>query len=242
MADKKSSKPKKRRLLRWIGILFLILIFFPAIQVGVTKFHNPLRSPMQTERAIQARLEGKTWHNVPVQWVPLQKIPVELIHYVWASEDQAFFRHHGFDLWQLRQAVEKAREEGHSVRGASTITMQCARSVYLWQGHSWIRKIFEAEYTAWMELLLSKQRILELYLNHIELGPGIYGVGAASRLYFDKSPDQLSHGEMLALAAILPDPLQWSPVHPNAVVQRRIRRIERLAARAPFPRGKLEQK
>jgi monofunctional glycosyltransferase len=120
--------------------------------------------------------------------------------------------------------------------------MQSARTLFLWQGRSYLRKALEAYYTLWMELLMSKQRILELYLNHIELGPGIYGIGAAAQKYFDTEPNQLSRGQMLALAAILPNPLKWSPTHPSNAVVRKIRRVERLASQAPFPSQQLQRK
>ncbi|MEO8206262.1 MAG: monofunctional biosynthetic peptidoglycan transglycosylase [Chthoniobacterales bacterium] len=241
MAEKHSAKSGKiRRFLKYASIAFLLLLIFPVLHIGLTRFINPIWSPMQSERSLKARFSGTAWHTTPVQWVSLEKIPVELIHYIWASEDQAFFTHNGFDMWQLKQAMDAAREGGHSIRGASTITMQCARSVYLWQDRSYVRKALEAYYTLWMELLLSKQRILELYLNHIELGAGIYGVGAAAQEYYGKTPDQLSKNEMLSLAAILPNPLKWSPVHQNAMVQRKIARIQRLASRAPFPKEELK--
>jgi monofunctional biosynthetic peptidoglycan transglycosylase len=174
-----------------------------------------------------------------VSWTPLAAIPEDFIHFIWASEDQAFFDHGGFDLDQLNKAIAEAKKTGKSVRGSSTITMQCARSVFLWQGRSYIRKGLEAYYTFWMELFLSKKRILELYLNGIEFGPGIYGIGAAAREYFDRDPARLSRSQMIALAAILPNPLKWSPVKPNETVRQKIRRIERLSSRAPFPDGEL---
>ena len=169
------------------------------------------------------------------QWVALKDIPERFIHFVWASEDQQFFEHHGFDIRRIREAIEEAQDRNDEPRGVSTITMQCARTLFLWQGRSYLRKALEAYYTLWMELLMSKQRILELYLNHIEFGPGIYGIGAAARKYFDTTPDQLSRSQMLALAAILPNPLKWSPTHPDKAVVRKIRRVERLAAQAPVP-------
>ncbi|MGA9579814.1 MAG: biosynthetic peptidoglycan transglycosylase, partial [Terrimicrobiaceae bacterium] len=138
---------------------------------------------------------------------------------------------------RVREAIAEAKDG--EPRGVSTITMQCARSVFLWQGRSYLRKALEAYYTVWMELLMSKRRILELYLNHIELGPGIYGIGAAAHEHFGKAPDQLTRGEMIALAAILPNPLKWSPVRPNRTVLRKIRRVERLSSQAPFPREEL---
>jgi len=186
----------------------------------------------------QRKLEGTP--RKPVIWTPLNKIPNEQIHYIWASEDQNFFKHDGFDLEQLNKAIDEAKKKGKSVRGSSTITMQCARSVFLWQGRSYVRKALEAYYTFWMELLLGKKRILELYLNNIELGPGIYGIGAAAKEHFGRTPETLSRSQMIALAAILPNPQKWSPVRPDDTVQKKIRRIERLSSRAPFPDKELK--
>ncbi len=177
-----------------------------------------------------------------MRWVPLKKIPKSFIHFVWASEDQRFFEHHGFDFVRIREAIEEAQNRNKAPGALSTITMQCARTLFLWQGRSYVRKALEAYYTLWMELLMSKRRILELYLNHIEFGPGIYGIGAAADKYFDTTPDQLSRGQMLALAAILPNPLKWSPVHPSKLVIDKIRRVERLASQVPFPGEQLQPK
>lgn len=194
---------------------------------------------MQFQRRVEAWRKGSDWPQIPIEWVKLKDTPPALIHFIWASEDQAFFKHGGFDLPQLRKAMREAKAKGGEVRGASTITNQCARSVFLWQGRSYLRKGLEAYYTFWMEMLLSKQRILELYLNHIELGPGIYGIGAAARKHFGKPVGQLSRSQMMALAAILPNPLNWSPVTPNAKVLKKIRRVERLSRQAPFPTKEL---
>lgn len=230
------AKPNSKflRVLKWACILLLIALAIPPLQVALTRVWNPPYSPMQFQR----KLEGR--NNQPIRWVPLDKIPVRLIHFIWASEDQAFFDHGGFDMDSMLKAIEAAKKKGTGVQGASTITMQCARSVFLWQGRSYVRKALEAYYTLWMELLLSKQRILELYLNHIEFGPGIYGVGAAAESYHKKAPEQLTRSQMIALAAILPNPLEWSPTKPNATVQRKIRRIERLSGNAPFPKDELK--
>ena len=186
---------------------------------------------------VQRKLEGTP--GKPVIWTPLDKIPEDLLHFIWASEDQNFFEHDGFDFEQLNKAIAEAKKKGGSVRGSSTISMQCARSVFLWQGRSYVRKGLEAYYTFWMELFLGKKRILELYLNNIEFGPGIYGIGAAAKEYFDRAPGALSRSQMIALAAILPNPLKWSPVRPDETVRKKIRRIERLSSRAPFPEKEL---
>lgn len=229
-----------RHAVRVVAIVIAVLLVFPVLHVGMTRFVNPTWSPMQGQRALEARFEGEEYAEAPVRWTDLAQIPVPLIHYIWASEDQNFFKHGGFDFDQLQQSIEAAKKSGGPVRGSSTITMQCARSVYLWQGRSYVRKALEAYYTFWMELLLSKQRILELYLNHIEFGPGIYGVGAAAEEHFDKAPSALSKSEMMSLAAILPNPLNWDPANPNDEVRRKIRRVRRLSDNAPFPKDKLK--
>ena len=214
----------------------------PPVQVALATVWDPPVVPMRMQRKLEAWSAGKSLEEVSSEWVALMDIPERFVHFVWASEDQQFFEHHGFDIRRIREAIEEAQDRNDEPRGVSTITMQCARTLFLWQGRSYLRKALEAYYTLWMELLMSKQRILELYLNHIELGSGIYGIGAAARSYFDTTPDQLSRSQMLALAAILPNPLKWSPTHPDKVVVRKIRRVERLATQAPFPSEELPRK
>ena len=117
------------------------------------------------------------------RWIGLPQIPEMFLEHLWISEDQRFFQHEGFDWKEMELAVKEAERKGKPVRGASTITNQCARSIFLWQGRSWIRKGLESYDTIWMEMLLPKRRILELYANVIEMGRGIYGVEAASQHY-----------------------------------------------------------
>ena len=152
---------------------------------------------MRIQREVEAWLKGRSLEEVPAQWVPLQSIPERFVHFVWASEDQQFFEHHGFDMRRIREAIEEAQDRNEEPRGVSTITMQCARTLFLWQGRSYFRKVLEAYYTLWMEILMSKQRILELYLNHIEFGPGIYGIGAAARS--TSTPHQINSLEVRCL-------------------------------------------
>ena len=229
-----------RRVAKLLLVALLVVLLIPPAQVAMAVFWNPPFVPMHYQRRIEARMAGKTLQATPARWVALRDIPERLIHYIWASEDQAFFDHQGFDIPGIRTAIAEAKDG--EARGVSTITMQCARSLFLWQGRSYLRKALEAYYTIWMELFMSKRRILELYLNHIEFGPGIYGIGSAAHEYFDRTPNQLTRGQMMALAAILPNPLKWSPVRPNQTVLRKIRRVERLSSRAPFPREKLKGK
>lgn len=236
MPATKPPPPKRRRWVRIVLLLLVALLLFPAIHVTLTRFVNLPWSPMQSQRQWQAWRDGNSESRQPIQWRTLDQIPRPLIHYIWASEDQRFFVHDGFDFTELEKAIDEvlAGKKGGG-RGASTISMQAARSVYLWQGRSYLRKALEAYYTFWMETLLSKTRILELYLNHIELGRGVYGVGAGAEAQFGKPVNQLTPRQMMALAAILPNPREWSASKPNAVVERKIRRIQRLSSRAPFP-------
>jgi monofunctional glycosyltransferase len=239
------SSRKKFRFVRAVQVVLvavLVILMIPPVQVALATVGNPPVIPMRIQRKVEALLTGKPLEEAPQQWVPLKDLPERFIHFVWASEDQQFFQHHGFDIRRIREAIEEAQDRNDEPRAVSTITMQCARTLFLWQGRSYLRKALEAYYTLWMELLMNKQRILELYLNHIEFGAGIYGIGAAARTYFDTTPDQLSRNQMLALAAILPNPLKWSPTHPNNVVIRKIRRVERLASQAPFPSEELRRK
>ncbi len=235
-----SKKFNFRRVAKFLLIAFLVVLLIPPAQVAIAVFWDPPLVPMRYQRRIEARMRGKTLQEAPVRWVALRDVPERLVHYIWASEDQAFFDHRGFDVPRIRTAIAEAKDG--EARGVSTITMQCARSVFLWQGRSYFRKALEAYYTIWMEFFMSKRRILELYLNHIEFGPGIYGIAAASHEYFDRTPGQLTRGQMIALAAILPNPLKWSPVRPNQTVLRKIRRVERLSSRALFPREELREK
>jgi monofunctional glycosyltransferase len=169
------------------------------------------------------------------RWVDLRQVPEMFLKHLWISEDQRFFQHDGIDWKELDAALEEAERRGEPVRGVSTITMQCARSIFLWQGRSWIRKGLEAYYTLWMEALLPKRRILELYANVIETGPGIYGVEAASRHYFGVTARNLTREQSATLAAVLPNPKRWNPTNPGATLRRRQRRILAREQNADFP-------
>src|SRR5260370_318888 len=151
------------------------------------------------------------------------------------AEDQRFFQHEGFDWKEMELAVKEAERKKKRVRGASTITNQCARSIFLWQGRSWIRKGLESYYTIWMEMLLPKRRILELYANVIEMGRGIYGVEAASQHYFGVSARGLTREQSAMLAAVLPNPKGWDPTNPGPMVRWPQRRILQREQNAHFP-------
>ncbi len=169
------------------------------------------------------------------RWIDLKQMPEMFLKHLWISEDQRFFEHDGFDWKEIDFALKKAERKGTPVRGASTITNQCARSIFLWQGRSWIRKGLESYYTIWMELLLPKRRILELYANVIEMGRGVYGVEAAAQRHFGVSARNLTREQSALLAAVLPNPKGWDPRQPGVTLRRRQQRILQREQRAEFP-------
>jgi monofunctional biosynthetic peptidoglycan transglycosylase len=222
----------RRRWKKWILIVLAILLVVPAIQVAVVRFVDPPRTvPMWIEQVSSSGAKAPLRYH----WIPLSQIPEMFLKHLWISEDQRFFKHWGFDWEEMYRAMEKAEKTGKSVRGASTITNQCARSIFLWQGRSWIRKGLESYYTIWMELLLPKRRILELYANVIEMGPGIYGVEAASTYYFGVSARGLTREQSAMLAAVLPNPKGWDPRNPSMTLRWRQQLILRREPKAHFP-------
>jgi monofunctional biosynthetic peptidoglycan transglycosylase len=153
-------------------------------------------------------------------WVPWAQISRNAPLAVVASEDQKFFAHRGFDFDAIGKAVDEA-QRGKRLRGASTISQQVAKNLFLWGGQNWFRKAIEAWFTVWIELLWPKQRILEVYLNSAQFGRGVWGVEAASRTYFRKGAASLSRAEAASLAAVLPSPNYYRVVNPGPYVRRR---------------------
>lgn len=160
------------------------------------------------------------------EWIPLKEISPYLQLAVITSEDQNFETHHGFDIEAIKKVIEK-HDKNKKMRGASTISQQTAKNIFLWPGRSWIRKGFETYFTFLIELFWSKERILEVYLNSIEMGKGIYGAQAASEYWFGKTADGLTQREAAAIAAILPNPRQYRANPPSPYIQRRINWIVR---------------
>lgn len=157
------------------------------------------------------------------QWQPMRAISPDLARSVMAAEDARFCDHWGFDFEAIRRAMAE-RERGR-VRGASTISQQVAKNVFLWHGRSWVRKGLEAGFTGLVEILWPKRRILEVYLNTAEFAPGVFGAEAAARHYFGVDADSLSPQQAARLAAVLPSPKKWSASRPSDYVQRRARAI-----------------
>ena len=172
------------------------------------------------------------------QWRPLGQISPDLFRAVIAAEDARFCEHFGFDPVELQKAVHDWRR-GRRARGASTITMQTAKNLFLWPGRNFLRKAAEAYLTPWLELGWSKERILELYVNVAEWGPGIYGAEAAAQAHFRKSASALTAQEAALLAAVLPNPRAWSPAKPSAYVRERARIIRARMDAAPVGKGEI---
>jgi monofunctional biosynthetic peptidoglycan transglycosylase len=153
-------------------------------------------------------------------WVPRRAIASHAPAAVLAAEDQKFFAHAGFDFASIEKAM-RHNQRGRGIKGASTVSQQVAKNLWLWPGRSWLRKGIEAWFTMWLELLLPKDRILELHLNVAQFGPTVFGVEAASRLYFGKCAARLNRHEAALLAAVLPNPARFSVARPSTYVRRR---------------------
>ncbi len=225
--------------MKWIALAALVLLLAPVAQVIAVRFIDPPLTPEMVRFRLFSDDAAARQRGLRYEWLPLAEVPRQQIHYLWASEDQRFFDHEGIDFEEIERALEESRRSGKRPRGGSTITQQCARSTFLWQGRSWIRKGLETYYTVLMEKLLSKPRILELYVNVIEFGDGIFGVKAAAETYYRKPPAGLTNAQMAMLAAILPNPKEWNPLQPTSRVTQRQRRVLRLAAAARLPDAEL---
>ena len=211
MAKKKKfnlSKPFKK-LPKIILKISLGFIFLSVFSVLLLKWLNPITSSIMIQRKIEAVVTFKERQMIAYQWFSYDDISKEMALAVVAAEDQNFPNHFGFDFEQIEKAIEQ-HERGRRLRGASTITQQVAKNLFLWEGRSFIRKGLEAYFTVLIELLWSKERILEVYLNIIETGDMIFGVGAASQIYFKKLPGKLNRSQAALLAATIPNPRRFS--------------------------------
>ncbi|EDY22163.1 monofunctional biosynthetic peptidoglycan transglycosylase [Chthoniobacter flavus Ellin428] len=231
----KAARGASPRWWRWVLILILILAVIPVIEVAAVRFVDPPITPLMLLRPVEARFAGHPSPPRQYTWLPMARVPHDFLKFALIAEDQRFFRHHGFDWREIHAAEKHAERTGQEVRGASTITMQCARSLFLWQERSWIRKGLEAYYTFWMEVLLSKRRILELYANVIEMGDGVYGIEAAAHAHYGVNAHDLNRDQCLALAAILPNPRGWDPRSPTPRLAARISHIQQQEKQVNFP-------
>jgi len=215
-----SRKPKAARpglvsrLVRWamLGVLVFIILG-PIAVVALYRVVPPPITWLMVERMVQGR-------GFDRRWVPLDQISPQLVRAVIASEDSGFCQHHGFDFNAIEKALHHNAVSGR-IRGGSTISQQTAKNVFLWPHRDWVRKGLETWFTVLIETLWGKPRIMEVYLNSIEWGPGVYGAEAAAQHNFRTSAARLSPAQAARLAAIIPKPLSWRAAAPGPYVRRR---------------------
>lgn len=224
------GEPPRRSLARrWLRRILLLAVACVAcswLAVLVLRFVPPPTSAYILERAISARWHGERDFSIHYHWVPFERIaPVAPLAMV-AGEDQTFPFNHGFDIASIRSAIDVA-DAGGRLRGASTITQQTARNLFLWSGGGFFRKGLEAYFTVLIDITWPKRRVLEVYANIAELGNGIYGVEAAAQAYFHEPASRLGTHQAALLAAVLPNPRGWHADRPSPYIQRRAAWIER---------------
>jgi monofunctional biosynthetic peptidoglycan transglycosylase len=219
-----------KRLARGVALLVAAALLLSVAAVFTLRFVNPWTSAFMLSARVSSWMDDdpRPW-RLQHQWRDYSQISKQLALAVVASEDQLFPEHVGFDFRQIQKALDDA-ERGRRARGASTITQQVAKNLFLWNGHSWVRKGCEAWFTLLIEWMWPKQRILEVYLNVAEFGRGIYGAEAAAQAFFHKPAARLGRPEAARLAAVLPNPIRLSAASPSRYVRHRQTQIERQMA------------
>jgi len=215
---RRGSTSAWRRVRQALLIVLGLVLVGPPLAVMVYKVATPPITWLMVERLMQ----GKGLHK---HWVSLDDIDPSLPNAVIAAEDQRFCEHHGFDFNAMQAAMRSNARHPGKLRGGSTLSQQTAKNVFLWPGRDYVRKGLEAYFTVLIETLWGKRRIMEMYLNVAEWGPGVYGADAAARRYFDEPASDIDPVQASRLAAILPSPLTWKAVNPGRYVQKRSRRI-----------------
>jgi monofunctional glycosyltransferase len=224
-----------RLALRWCVRLAVGLVALSFALVTLYHYVDPPVTPLMLIRLVEGALHGELV-GIDRRWVDLHAVSPVLLRSVIAAEDARFFEHWGVDLKELQRAREyNARHHDGRMRGASTITMQCARSVFLWPGRLWVRKAIEVYLALLMEQLWGKRRILEVYVNVVEWGPGVYGAEAAAQRYFGVSAAGLDAQRAALLAAALPAPRRFNPAAPSGYLRRRAGTIVARANRTALP-------
>lgn len=229
MAKKKEKYKNVWKAIRKILLRFILFFFsFTILSVVVLKWMPIRYTPLMFQRYME-NISNNSYYNTR-EWKPIEKISYNMVLAVLASEDNNFMGHWGFDMDAIKRAMEQNRRRGTKY-GASTISQQTAKNVYLLPSRTWIRKGFEAYFTVLIELVWSKERIMEVYLNIVEVGDGLYGVEAASQKYFNKPASKLTANEAAQIASILPNPRLYNLTSPSQYLinrQQKIRRLMRL--------------
>jgi monofunctional glycosyltransferase len=205
------------RLRRWLLLAIVAWLVVTVVPVVLLRWMPPVTSAFMLEARIGALRAGARDYHTDYQWLSLERISPHAAIAVIASEDQTFPLNYGFDFKSIRGAV-RAAQRGGRLRGASTISQQVARNLFLWPGRSFVRKGLEAYFTVLLQALWPKERILEVYLNVAQFGRGVYGVEAAARRFYHEPAARLSAGQAALLAAVLPNPLHWHVDRPSRFV------------------------
>lgn len=212
------------KIIRWIGrVILKVTLWFLGISIGLVilyRFVPVPVTPLMVIRIAEQAFDSKKEMRLYKDWVSIEKMSRHAPQAVVAAEDQKFMDHRGFDFEAMEKAWEN-NKKGKRIKGASTITQQTVKNVFLWPSRSYVRKGLEAYFTVLVELLWSKERILEVYLNVIEMGEGVYGIEAAAQTYFNKSASKLSQSQAALIAAVLPNPRRWSPARPTGYIRGR---------------------
>lgn len=216
-------------MIRRIFRIFLKLVYaffaLSIVSVALFKFVPVPFTPLMVSRTIDNIIDGEEL-EFSHDWVPLEEISPNLQKAVIASEDATYLTHSGFDFTAMQKAL-KNNEKGKRIKGGSTISQQTAKNVFLWQGRSYVRKAFEAYFTILIEAIWGKRRIMEVYLNSIEMGNNVYGAEAAARHYFEKPASELTPREAASIAAILPNPRKYKATNSSPYIERRKSRIQK---------------
>jgi monofunctional biosynthetic peptidoglycan transglycosylase len=214
------------RALKWLGLGIAGFVMLSILAVGLLRWIDPPTSAFMLRHQLAGRLGSEAAAPLYHEWVDLSAMPPSLALAVVAAEDQRFVQHRGFDLVEMRNAWRRYQDGGR-LRGASTISQQTAKNLFLWSGRDWPRKGLEAWFTLLIEGLWSKQRVLEVYLNIAQFSVDTFGVGAASWRYFDRPAIALEPNQAALLAAVLPNPRSYHLDAPTARLQQRARWIRR---------------
>ncbi len=218
----------------WLaGRLLLYIFVITVVWAGALRFINPPVTWLMIQRGLERKAEGKEW-KLQKRWVAYEDLSDNLKRAAISGEDARFPEHWGFDTQAIADAYER-NKEGKRLRGGSTISQQVAKNVFLWPRRSWFRKGCEAYFTILIETLWSKKRILEVYLNVIETGDGLYGAESAAQYYFGKSAGSLTRRQAALLIAVLPNPRRWSPAKPTAYINRKAATIVRYMGHVQVP-------
>lgn len=216
--------------IRWT----FVLLFASSILIVIAyRFLPVAATPLMFIRCYEQVSEGRSI-TLKHTWVSWDEISPSMPVAVIASEDQNFLHHHGFDYEAIERAAKDHLRDGKKLRGGSTISQQTAKNVFLWPGRSWVRKGLETYFTFLIELFWSKQRIMEVYLNSIEMGDGIYGVEAVAEEHFNRTARELSRAHCALIAATLPNPLRYNSGAPTSYVRKRQQWIERQMSHVPL--------